>query len=111
AKKRPEQVHAWVSRARNVEPEIKNLKSFIKDFKAWWVDINPAWCKTSLPMKKQATGPWTSMDIPGPNGFLNVLMCLKWWRGAMDDESEEWRESLEDVEWVLQSINEYVHSF
>ncbi|KAJ7019716.1 hypothetical protein C8F04DRAFT_875880, partial [Mycena alexandri] len=104
AKKRPDEVHTWVSRARNTIPAITNLESFIKAFKSWWVDINPPWRKTSLPMVKNAGGPWTSMDIPGPNGFLNVLMCLKWWRGAMDEESEEWKEALEDVKWVLESM-------
>ncbi|KAJ7753864.1 hypothetical protein B0H16DRAFT_1316731, partial [Mycena metata] len=107
-KKRPTEVHTWVSRARNIEPEIKNIDSFVKDFQGWWVEINPAWRKAKVPMEKKTGGPWTSIDIPGPNGFLNVLMCLKWWREAMDDESEEWREAVEDVEWVLKALNKYV---
>ncbi|KAJ7030833.1 hypothetical protein C8F04DRAFT_874714, partial [Mycena alexandri] len=100
AKNRPAEVQYWVSRARIIPPQIANLDCFIKEFTAWWININPAWRKTSLPMEKK-NGAWEHMDFPGPNGFLNVLMCLKWWRVAMDEESKEWKEAVEDVKWVL----------
>jgi hypothetical protein len=45
------------------------------------------------------------MQVPGQNGFLNVLMCLKWWREKISDESEDWKDAVEDVMWVLEQMN------
>lgn len=53
----------------------------------------------------KTTGSWTFMDVPGQNGFLNILICLKWWRERMDKESAEWKEVLEDVVWALHQMN------
>lgn len=50
------------------------------------------------------------MDYHGQNGFLNILMCLKWWRDALDVESPDWEEAVNDVTWVLQEIQRYVVS-
>jgi hypothetical protein len=97
----------WVQRARIGTPEIKNVETFAKEWAAWWQDINPAWRKTSLPMEKK-DGPWAFMDLPGPNGFLNVLICLKWWRERLQGDSEEWKEAVNDVTWVLERMNGYV---
>jgi hypothetical protein len=50
------------------------------------------------------------MDYSGQNGFLNMLMCLKWWRDAMDAGSLDWDEAVDDVTWVLSKMKEYVLS-
>jgi hypothetical protein len=97
----------WVQRARIGTPEIKNVEIFTKEWAAWWQDINPAWRKMSLPMEKK-DGPWAFMDLPGPNGFLNVLICLKWWRERLQEDSEEWKEAVNNVMWVLERMNGYV---
>ncbi|KAJ7815063.1 hypothetical protein B0H14DRAFT_2375614, partial [Mycena olivaceomarginata] len=104
AKLRPAQVGAWVQRARAGAPDIKDTAVFAKEFKAWWQDINPAWRKISLPMPRKG-GPWTFMQVPGQNGFLNVLMCLKWWTEKISDESEDWKDAVEDIMWVLEQMN------
>jgi hypothetical protein len=104
AKRRPAQVSAWVQRARISSLEIKDVRKFAEEWAVWWQDINPAWCKISLPMPKQ-DGVWDNMDLPGPNGFLNVLICLKWWRGKLEEESKEWLDAVEDVMWVLKQMN------
>lgn len=57
-----------------------------------------------MPMLK-TDGPWGDLDFPGPNGFLNVVVCLKWWRDKLKEESTEWREAVEDVTWVLSRMN------
>ncbi|KAJ7813391.1 hypothetical protein B0H14DRAFT_2853720, partial [Mycena olivaceomarginata] len=72
AKARPAQVGAWVQRARTGMPEIKDVDTFARQVR-------------------------TFMDVPGQNGFLNVLICLKWWRERINEESEEWKDMLEDV--------------
>lgn len=104
AKLRPAQVGAWVQRARIGTPEIKDVAVFGREFWTWWQDINPVWRKISLPMEKK-DGSWACMDLPGPNGFLNVLMCLWWWRNKMEEPSQDWREAVEDVTWVLRRMN------
>ncbi|KAF8134663.1 hypothetical protein K438DRAFT_1640780, partial [Mycena galopus ATCC 62051] len=100
----PPQVKAWVQRARTGTPDIKDVQRFTQEWAAWWVDINPVWRKTTLPMAKK-NGPWEYMDLPGPNGFLNVLMCLKWWRERLDKDSDEWTSAVDDVTWVLKRMN------
>jgi hypothetical protein len=47
---------------------------------------------------------WASMDYKGQNGFLNVLMVLKWWRDAIDIPSPDWEEAVAEVTWVLQQM-------
>ncbi|KAJ6589189.1 hypothetical protein B0H19DRAFT_921606, partial [Mycena capillaripes] len=74
---------------------------FEKDWWGWWRDINPSWRKESEPMDRGSDGPWKTMDYHGQNGFLNVLMGLKWWRDAMPEGSKEWDKAVEDVIWVL----------
>jgi hypothetical protein len=44
------------------------------------------------------------MEYKGQDGFLNVLMLLKWWRDAMKDASPDWEEAMDDVTWVLQKM-------
>ncbi|KAJ7834831.1 hypothetical protein B0H13DRAFT_1572667, partial [Mycena leptocephala] len=104
AKKRPKQVGDWVSRARNYTPTIADPEEFGEVFWVWWVDINPAWRKKIRPMKRIEAQSWSCMDYHGQNGFLNVLMCLKWWRDAMDTESTDWEAAVDDVTWVLEKI-------
>ncbi|KAJ7435093.1 hypothetical protein B0H11DRAFT_1756501, partial [Mycena galericulata] len=110
ARLRPAQVHQWVKTARKTTPAILSVEAFAKEWSAWWIDINPAWRKTQLPMAK-ADGPWGYLDFPGQNGFLNVIICLKWWREKLDVESQEWKEAVEDVTWVLSRMNGCVVCF
>jgi hypothetical protein len=84
-------------------PAIANRNTFGKQWWSWWIDINPAWRQTTLPMSRNVNGPWTSLDCLGPNGFLNVLMCLKWWFDK-DGETNRWKEGVEDVKWVLRKM-------
>jgi hypothetical protein len=49
--------------------------------------------------------PWECLDIAGPNGFLNIVICLKWWRERLEEESIEWRDAVQDVTWVLKRMN------
>lgn len=47
---------------------------------------------------------WTNMDSRGQNGFLNVMMVLKWWRDATGKSTPDWEGALDDVTWVLQEM-------
>ncbi|KAJ7201972.1 hypothetical protein B0H12DRAFT_967131, partial [Mycena haematopus] len=104
AKKRPKAVGEWVSRARNYTPQIEDADGFGQVWWDWWVDINPSWRTKVRPMKREEAGPWICLDYHGQNGFLNVLMCLKWWRDAMAKSSPDWEDAVSDVTWVLQQM-------
>ncbi|KAF7342708.1 hypothetical protein MSAN_02028700 [Mycena sanguinolenta] len=110
ARIRPKEVGDWVSRARNYTPQIGDAVDFGKRFWAWWIQINPSWRTKERPMKKEGEMTWSCLDIQGQNGFLNVLMCLKWWRDAMDVPSPDWEEARADVTWVLEQMSENVSS-
>ncbi|KAJ7184048.1 hypothetical protein B0H12DRAFT_1083253 [Mycena haematopus] len=45
------------------------------------------------------------LDLYGQNAFLNVLMCLKWWRDAIPVASPDWENAVDDVTWVLQQMD------
>ncbi|KAJ6455548.1 hypothetical protein C8R47DRAFT_996725, partial [Mycena vitilis] len=103
AKLRPRQVSYWINRARKSTPAIEDATAFGEEWWGWWIDINPSWRKTVLPMGR-VDGSWTYIDYPGQNGFLNVLMCLKWWRDTAG-ATGRWIEGVKDVVWVLQKMN------
>ncbi|KAJ7895599.1 hypothetical protein B0H14DRAFT_2333773, partial [Mycena olivaceomarginata] len=103
AKKRPKEVKDWVSRARNHTPVIDDADRLGQSWWAWWIDINPEWRGDTRPLL-HGMGTWESLDLYGQNGFLNVLMVLKWWRDAMSEASPDWEEGVADVTWVLQQM-------
>jgi hypothetical protein len=104
ARQRPSQVGYWVQRSRTGTPEIKDIATFAKEWQTWWQDINPGWHKISLPMLKKDSL-WEYLDVTGPNSFLSVVVCLKWWREKLEEELLEWEDAVQDVTWVLKRIN------
>ncbi|KAJ7029086.1 hypothetical protein C8F04DRAFT_923292, partial [Mycena alexandri] len=104
---RPKEVSGWVSRARTrgPHPPIIDTFSFAVRWWKWWESINPEWrVRKEGRLLREGEGSWDSVAQTGPNGMLNVLICLRWWydalkgdEGAMDD----WKEALADVEWAL----------
>ncbi|KAJ7662940.1 hypothetical protein B0H14DRAFT_2280556, partial [Mycena olivaceomarginata] len=103
AGKRPKEVGDWVSRARKYTPVIANADAFGNGWWVWWLDINPAWRGDTRPLLR-GTGPWDCLDLHGQNGFLNVLVSLKWWRDAMSGPSPDWEDAVADVTWVLDEM-------
>ncbi|KAJ7716334.1 hypothetical protein B0H16DRAFT_1339148 [Mycena metata] len=111
---RPKEVSGWIARARNggPVPAIVDVFSFASKWWAWWVEINPGWrARTTVGVKtrlaKEGEGGWESMASTGPNGLLNILICLRWWYDALrGDEGamEGWKEAVEEVEWALGRI-------
>ncbi|KAJ7921291.1 hypothetical protein B0H13DRAFT_1604732, partial [Mycena leptocephala] len=91
------------SRARKYTPAIANADTFGKGWWVWWLDINPDWRSDMRPLSR-GTGSWDCLDLYGQNGFLNVLVTLKWWRDAMSVPLPNWEEAVNDVKWVLDEM-------
>ncbi|KAJ6460702.1 hypothetical protein C8R47DRAFT_932322, partial [Mycena vitilis] len=108
AKLRPASVAGWVARARTggPNPPLSDVYAFAAQWWKWWDALNPGWRRKGLQAgqrMKKGEGEWGSTVQTGPNGMLNVLICLRWWRDKVDDsELPKWEEALEDVEWVLE---------
>ncbi|KAJ7801747.1 hypothetical protein B0H14DRAFT_2309729, partial [Mycena olivaceomarginata] len=100
ARKRPTEVKDWIARARKYTPVIASAEAFGKGWWVWWLDINPVWRGKERPLSWE-TEEWDCLDLYGLNGFLNVLIALKWWRDAMDEASPDLDEAIADVTWVL----------
>ncbi|KAK7018520.1 hypothetical protein R3P38DRAFT_2784329 [Favolaschia claudopus] len=110
-KVRPKQVGAWIKRGRTggPEPAIGDVSAFSVGWWVWWVEINPKWRKRVEGGRRLArdttAGDWTELQSQtGPNGLLNALICLRWWKDATRGESDDWNEALEDVSWVLDKM-------
>ncbi|KAJ7768838.1 hypothetical protein B0H16DRAFT_1246912, partial [Mycena metata] len=97
---RPKEVGAWVKNARKGKPALTGGVEGLKEqWDIWWRGINPEWRIREGELVQEGSGSWEVLRCPGQNGFLNVLMSLKWWH---DGTSEEWRRAAGDVKWVLE---------
>ncbi|KAJ7026650.1 hypothetical protein C8F04DRAFT_966196 [Mycena alexandri] len=82
---RPKEVTGWISHARSggPQPPIVDVFSFAARWWPWWVEINPQWRvrmgTTVKRLAKEGEGDWDLLASTGPNGMLNVLICLRWW--------------------------------
>ncbi|KAJ7084773.1 hypothetical protein B0H15DRAFT_783613 [Mycena belliarum] len=110
---RPAQVSYWTSRARRgkPKPEIVEAKAFADKWWAWYGKMNPEWRveTTAGPghfERGRSDGGWDVLAYTGPNGMLNVLICLRWWRDAIDtvEDQAAWNDAVEDVAWVLEEM-------
>ncbi|KAJ7507609.1 hypothetical protein B0H11DRAFT_1664186, partial [Mycena galericulata] len=98
---RPKQVGVWVKNARKGTPALE-VGAFSKQWWVWWRAINPDWREREGDLLKDGDGNWGVMECPGQNGFLNVLICLKWWGDRLEGDSrEDWEQAVGDVRWVL----------
>ncbi|KAJ7234323.1 hypothetical protein B0H12DRAFT_1028108 [Mycena haematopus] len=106
---RPVEIKGWVARARigGPSPAIRNAKDFGARFWKWWVSINPDWRVRAggERLVQKGDGDWTALvSQTGPNGLLNAMICLRWWRDELTEESKEWKEAVADVRWVLEKL-------
>ncbi|KAJ6458760.1 hypothetical protein C8R45DRAFT_843702, partial [Mycena sanguinolenta] len=103
---RPKAVSLWVSRGRKGTPEIEGGAAGIDQaWWEWWTFLNPDWRVRGGKLAQEGEGEWEVLKAaPSLNGFLNVLMCLKWWRAMMDMPSLSWQRALTDVKWALERM-------
>ncbi|KAK7020040.1 hypothetical protein R3P38DRAFT_3198597 [Favolaschia claudopus] len=116
AKDRPGEIKGWIARARvgGPQPPIKDLFTFSGTWWNWWMKLNPSWREKAYDgrrLLKAGEGEWELLTSQtGPNGLLNALICLRWWRdvlaGTADGrEIKEWAEAVNEVDWVLNEIS------
>ncbi|KAJ7754813.1 hypothetical protein B0H16DRAFT_1273614, partial [Mycena metata] len=102
---RPEAVKIWVKNARKTAPAIKSVEKMEQEWWGWWTAVNPEWRVREGELAREGTGSWDDiLSYPGLNGMLNVVICLKWWYGAMDSPSDSWQRALSDVKWALEQM-------
>ncbi|KAF8134152.1 hypothetical protein K438DRAFT_1640920, partial [Mycena galopus ATCC 62051] len=76
-----------------------------------WKGINPSWRVRNGELIQLGDGSWDGLRCPGQNGFLNIIVCLKWWDLCMETRSDAWTHTVVDVKWVLGKMVGYVKLF
>ncbi|KAJ7027745.1 hypothetical protein C8F04DRAFT_1266695 [Mycena alexandri] len=108
-KGRPAEVGWWIQRARRATPMIKSAHVFATSWISWWIELNPKWrgaAGSDKMLRTEGQSGWDGLKATatGVNGLLSVLMCLKWWKDAIDDEEGDWAIAVSDVTWVLRQL-------
>ncbi|KAF8184270.1 hypothetical protein K438DRAFT_1549628, partial [Mycena galopus ATCC 62051] len=98
---RPKAVGAWVKNARKGVPQIPSTEEMEEQWWTWWKGINPSWRVRDGELKQVGDGSWDDLRCPGQNGFLNIIVCLKWWHLGMETPSDGWTRAVADVKWML----------
>ncbi|KAJ7025305.1 hypothetical protein C8F04DRAFT_1269332 [Mycena alexandri] len=98
---RPTEIGHWVKCVRKGTPNIGDVGAFASSWQGWWKRINPKWRVAADGVLMQAEqGEWTELEKLGVNGFLSVLIALRWWKEVGGDA--DWAKSVADVTWVLE---------
>ncbi|KIY61114.1 hypothetical protein CYLTODRAFT_319511, partial [Cylindrobasidium torrendii FP15055 ss-10] len=76
----------------------------------WWDFLQPPWRVregTKWSRKGQWKKDWGKLAAYGVNGWMSLLVCLWWWRRALqdredsgDDKYRSWKEAVVDALWV-----------
>lgn len=95
------EIFNWQKNARKGRVIVLNKDLFAKSFIAWWKVINPPWREVDGNYFKPTDGGnWSTMFIPGKNGFLNVIGGLVGLRDCI--EESEWEKAVRDVRWTIE---------
>ncbi|KAF8144423.1 hypothetical protein K438DRAFT_1631811 [Mycena galopus ATCC 62051] len=100
----PKAVGIWVKNARKGTPNVGSAEQMEREWWAWWRAINPAWRLKDGDVVRDGDGSFDVMRCPGQNGFLSVIVRLKWWHGSMEVPSDTWNHAIGDVKWVLEKM-------
>nr|GAT61383.1 predicted protein [Mycena chlorophos] len=105
---RPFAIREWdrFRRAASFDPKISNASAFGEQLVVWWRDVNPVWRRTPDGSLNKAEGDYSELDVPGPNGFLMVLIGLKWWADRGGSTGREWTALVEEVDWCIAQLGE-----
>ncbi|KAI0705720.1 hypothetical protein C8Q76DRAFT_630374, partial [Earliella scabrosa] len=105
---RPQQVADWMRvlrRELTKSPKILDEQQYADRWWGWWSSLQPTWRERGSdgrPLIGDSPGHWESLQKPGKNGFLLVLLSLVWWKECATARTESsWQAAVADVAWVL----------
>ncbi|PPQ74201.1 hypothetical protein CVT24_012720 [Panaeolus cyanescens] len=84
SKGRPSMIAKWIGVGRTRNPKWRpvglNPQAFSKEFKQWWVTLQPEWRVVAGEVDiEKKDGDWSQLLYPGANGLLSVVACLYFW--------------------------------
>lgn len=59
-------------------PTITDVAAYGTVWKAWWVELQPAWRGKTWPLPRKS-GDWTDLRRGGKNGLFIAILALAWW--------------------------------
>ncbi|EIW79115.1 hypothetical protein CONPUDRAFT_26986, partial [Coniophora puteana RWD-64-598 SS2] len=113
SKDRPQEVRWWIARKHlvTVRPSIPDVKTFAGHWWRWWACLQPEWREITAPSglshsplpRHGRDGDCSALDKPGINGFLSIVVCLKWWgfETAAASKDPQWLAAIQDTKWVM----------
>jgi hypothetical protein len=109
AKNRPTLVSQWIGGGRRptFNPTISDPAHFEKQFRRWWLTIQPEWRVSNGKLVKDMEGDWDSLRRPGKNGLLSVLAALFYWGLSVKNKSgakKAWKRAVEDFQAVFHHL-------
>ena len=108
---RPQAIGEWIQRARSPtwRPDITNIPKFEKDFRAWWLFLQPKWwvgVKGTI-RNESIDGNWDALWKPGLNGVVSLLAALFYWGRVAQKNAkhcEVWVAHVEECIVVLHQL-------
>ncbi|THU94029.1 hypothetical protein K435DRAFT_669150, partial [Dendrothele bispora CBS 962.96] len=104
---RPQELSNWIKSGRykakygGSGPKLTGIarKQFSSALDVWWHSLKPKGDN------------WTLLNHHGPNGWLSLLVGLKWWGLAMENEEleakKEWLDIVLDMSMILDALLQY----
>lgn len=117
---RPTQLTKWIingryERMRSSGPKFDHatMEDFVDTFMKWWASLQPSWRSLGVGNKLSQISVygnyWKSLNVPGKNGWLSIMACLKWWGVYVaEKEKAQWAEVVEDVLMMLNGLITHV---
>ena len=101
---RPDIVDRWIGNARKSTPQVSDVTAFAKEWKAWWIGLQPESREGEKLLRIVTPGErWEVLQKGGINGFFNVVVSMSWWCLAVKTPAQKrlLSEMVDDVAWVL----------
>ncbi|KAL0064359.1 SERTA domain-containing protein 3 [Marasmius tenuissimus] len=99
--------------AGKLDPEIDQAfaESFPSEIQKTWLKLQPSWrgqpVNKRLPPIPENRGAWTSLNKWGKNGWVLLLVSLKWWYTSIDKlDTNEQEEGRKDWQLVVEEMKE-----
>lgn len=110
-KTKPQQLITWTTQGkRKAEAalpiiaalsSIETIQNFAEAIWTWWCELQPDWRIISgnrpAPFDKFVNN-FLFLDKRGQNGWLGLIVCIKWWRLGMDCLEDSSRQEIE-ADW------------